>query len=672
MKSKKATIKDVAHAADVSIATVSHVINKTRYVRPELVEKVQAAIDRTGYIIKQNETVENIMTGKNSVVSLLLPDLTNTLYIALSTFLNNNLGKEGYQLSVLITNDSVEQEKIILQRLIADKSVAGIILVPVNDNAKFYKKVAKTRIPLICVERKIQNFDTSYVYSSYSKAVYKAAQHLINSNHRMIALLLYKDVPNSTSEKIKGYKKALKDSHIYFRSTLILQLNKDQQEDFHEHQIQMMIENFHPSAVIACDNTITFKTLKALQNTGKECPKDLSIIGLGDNPWCEISTPPITMLKHKTEQIAQDITEILMDFQNDTPGGITSIETDMELVIRKSTKMIGLGPFGEKAISPDEIILSEDDKRKLREGNFRVAISFHYGGNAWTRLHESAIRNTLGNYGVSVVSVMDAHFDPALQLTQLEAIQLQQPDALIAIPTDDKYTAQKFKELASTTKLVFMSNIPEGLSKGEYVTCISVNEKENGTNAGILMGEYLKQKTHTKIGFLIHGTQFYGTHLRDTSAESVIRENYPNINIAAIESFGKIEHAYAVCKSLINRNPDIEALYISWDQPALAAIKALEELERTDIAVFTCDLDYPIASLMAQKKMVMGLSTQKPYEQGQATALAVAKSLVSQVDFKYIAVQPYIIRPKQLLKAWKDIMHEPIPQDLEIIAKDNM
>jgi ribose transport system substrate-binding protein len=75
---------------------------------------------------------------------------------------------------------------------------------------------------------------------------------------------------------------------------------------------------------------------------------------------------------------------------------------------------------------------------------------------------------------------------------------------------------------------------------------------------------------------------------------------------------------------------------------------------------------------MARKQMVMGLSTQRPFEQGVATAMATAKALVSTNTFKFIGVQPYVVKPKQLIKAWKDILHEPIPEDIEQLVKQKI
>ena len=293
----------------------------------------------------------------------------------------------------------------------------------------------------------------------------------------------------------------------------------------------------------------------------------------------------------------------------------------------------------------------------------RGVIRENYTGTAWAALHQKGIRDELEQYGIDIISTMDAHFDPALQNMQLESIKMQHPDAVIAIPTDDVQTGPAFQELSKMTRLIFLSNVPQNFSRNNYVSCISVNERENGTNTGRMIGEYLKEKPHAKVGFIIHGAMFYGTTERDNCAEKILRESYPDIEITARKGFIQIENAYKVCYEMINEHPDIQALYVSWDRPALLAIKALKALNRTDIAVFTTDLDFEIAEEMNQG-FVKGLSTQRPYDQGKAAALAVAKSLVSDNVPKYIGVQPYVVHEKQLKRAWKDIFFEALPEEL--------
>jgi len=342
------------------------------------------------------------------------------------------------------------------------------------------------------------------------------------------------------------------------------------------------------------------------------------------------------------------------------------------LTVRKSTQMIGQGPFGEKAVSPDSITLSPEEIIRLKRSGFKVALSFHYTGTNWARLHERGIRTTLEKYGIKLITVTDAHFDPELQVTQLDGIRLQDPDAIIAVPSDDRITAQKFRQVSGRAKLIFISNVPEGFTKGEYATCVSVNERENGRNAGVLLGEHFAGRDRARVGFINHGTPFYGTRLRDMAAEQAVLEDYPNIEIVRIDNFYSIGNAYEVTKRMLTENPEIEGLYISWDRPALESIRALQELRRTDVAIVTFDLDLEIATYMAKGQMVCGLSTQHPYEQGVATAMATAKALLGSVEHKYVAVPPSIVQPQNLLRAWREIVHEHEPESLRQLLNEQI
>ncbi len=668
----KPTIQDVADHAEVSIATVSHVINRTRYVNPELVARVQNAILATGYKNKNLNTDGSLPPMRGSIISLVIPNLTETLYTDIAAKINKNLKKTEFRLIIHTSNDDSDVERTILQSITSEKTSAAILLAPLSGNGKRYSKLLRSGIPCICLTRAFNGpFGYSVIFDS-EHSIFSATKHLIKNNHERIAYLHLKGPDFTTSQQVEGYRKALQENNLFFQKSLLFDFEPCKDDELYEHEMKIALEQYQPSACIVDSEILAFNLIKTLQGMGKEYPRDMSIIAVGENPVYEIASPPITVITENVDTLVETSLKLLWNLNRGDQPEQQVFTIPSELVNRKSIRMLGMGPFGEKAFSPDAIHLSEKEKTLLRESNFRVAISFHYGGTAWTRLHERGIRTTLESLGISVVSVMDAHFDPKLQLTQLEAIRIQRPDVLIAIPTDDHLTAEKFRELSKTVKLVFISNVPERLPMDSYVSCISVNESENGSNAGILLGDYFKSKSHAKVGFIIHGTPFYGTRLRDSSAEKAVREMYPNISIEATQSFGRIEHAYDTCKQMIALHPDIEGLYISWDQPALHAIRALEELNRTDIAIFTFDLDYTIASYMARKKMVMGLSTQRPYEQGVATAMATAKALVSDDTFKYIGVQPYVVKPRQLIKAWSDILHEPIPEDLEQQVKQKI
>lgn len=663
MAKNKVTIQQIADMAGTSIATVSHVINRTRYVRPELAEKVERIIEETGYAAKLSDKERKLRIGKASMIVAIFPNISSPIYQGMVGYLQELITSQGYRFYVSVTGDDKEEEEQVLDGLISERKVAGILLAPVSDSVEDYKKLIQSGIPFVCMERNLIGTGIDSVEFRDREGMFTGTDYLLQCGHRNILLLRESSLSTTREERTRGFLKALERHNIGVNDANIEEVNIDNEEKGRL-MIQRALNRIMPTAVIASGNRITSYLMKTVQDLGIECPEELSIIGFGDDGWTGLINPPLTILKRDVQGLCQRATAILFEKINTGKAITDDCYAGIELIIRKSTKMLENGPFGELAASPESIALTKQEKTQLRNGHYRVAISFHYTGTAWTELHEKGIRDELERYGIDIVSVMDAHFDPKLQNAQLDGIRLQKPDAVIAIPADDKETAEKFQELSEVTRLVFLSNVPEQLSKNRYVSCVSVNEWENGTNAGRLMGEYFKGKPEAKVGIIYHGATFAATRTRDLAARKILQEQFENVEIVSVKSFVQIENAYQVCKEMIETYPQIEALYVSWDQPALMAIRALKELNRKDIAVFTTDLDKEIAYCM-EEGIVRGLSTQRPYEQGQTAALVAIKSLVSDDVPKYVGVQPYVVEEKQLRRAWKDIFHEPMPERLK-------
>ena len=657
------TIKEIAAKAGVSIATVSHVINHTRYVSPELVNKIEAIIEESGYSEKIKKKVQKIRSGRNSQIVAVFPNIKSALYRELCELLQAYATNQGYQFYISVSNDSLEEEQSILKNLISSAKTIGIFLSPASSNPSDYFFLYDAGIPFICIERYIYDDVTPRILFDYSEAFYTATSYFFESGHENVLFLVEKTDSLAQHDKIAGYEKALQCTNRAPGNSCIAEINLYQTNDMISLNIQKSINRYLPTAIITGGNRLTMFLLKALRELGKDCPRDISIIGFDDMLWCELTAPPLSCIHRDISQMAAMSSQALFDTINHLPSSPLTRYADVRLTLRDSTRIIDNGPLGEHAVSPDSICLSKEEKALLKKGHYHVAVSFHYTGTAWAALHQKGIRDELEQYGIDIISTMDAHFDPALQNIQLESIKMQQPDAVIAIPTDDIQTAPAFQELSKMTRLIFLSSVPQNFNRNNYVSCISVNERENGTNTGRMIGEYLKTSPHAKVGFIIHGAMFYGTTERDNSAEKILRESYPNIEITARKGFIHIENTYKVCMEMITDHPDIQALYVSWDRPALLAIKALQTLGRTDIAIFTTDLDFEIAGKM-KEGYIKGLSTQRPYDQGKAAALAVAKSLVSDSVPKYIGVQPYVVHEKQLKRAWKDIFFEALPEEL--------
>ena len=612
---------------------------------------------------KIEEKERRLKVGRQSEIVAVIPNVESTIYRDMVVYLKKYVSIQGYQFYIAITDNDIKEEAQVLEGLIQNKKTAGIIHVPVSDVAADYKKLIESGIPFVCMERNILGDGIDAVEFRDREAIFKGTDYLLECGHKNILFLRESLKSTTRDERTRGFLLALEEHGINTNDANISDINIESGADNCILEIQKAMRRYMPTAIMAGGNRITLYLMKTMRDRGIECPEEISVVGFGDEGWSELTYPPLTILKRDVEGLSRRAVNML--FEKINTGHVIEQDyyADVELIIRKSTRMLDNGPFGEEAATPESIVITKEEKSRLRAGNFRVAISFHYTGTSWAELHEKGIRDELEQYGIDIISVTDAHFDASLQNAQLEGIRLQKPDAVIAIPADDKETKEQFRELAKVSKLVFLSNVPENMEKNSYVCCVSVNEIENGVNVGRMMGEYCKGK-HVEAGFIIHGAVFYGTRARDEAAEKIISEQYKNIDIKAIRGFGEIENAYQVCKDMITENPQIKVLYVSWDRPALLVIRALKEMHREDIAIFTTDLDYKIAQYM-ESGIVKGLSTQRPYEQGRTAAHVVAKSLLSNDVPKYVGVQPYVVDAKQLGRAWKDIFHEGMPEEMK-------
>ena len=155
MAKNKVTIQQIADMAGTSIATVSHVINRTRYVRPELAEKVERIIEETGYAAKLSDKERKLRIGKASMIVAIFPNISSPIYQGMVGYLQELITSQGYRFYVSVTGDDKEEEEQMLDGLISERKVAGILLAPVSDSVEDYKKLIQSGIPFVCMERNL-------------------------------------------------------------------------------------------------------------------------------------------------------------------------------------------------------------------------------------------------------------------------------------------------------------------------------------------------------------------------------------------------------------------------------------------------------------------------------------------------------------------------------------
>lgn len=671
-----ATIKDVARIAGVSVSTVSHVVNGTRYVSPEKVKKVEDAIrqldELPNFIAKRSGAQQ--ASGNRSVL-LLLSKKNSLFQNQVKEKLEEILEEKGY-LPVSLAYDLDGDRLAAIRSLAGSLSLCGLIAFPDREGVLSKAFFKGLQLPVVLIGNPVDQFAADTLLPDTFEGGYRAVRHLIKNGHEKIAYL--SESEERGAHRFEGYRKALEDARIPVENSLVW-TGLHTEEQVSRAMGQLAAAEPAPTALVIADSLPLVPAIQYAVAHNIAVPRDLSIVSLNDPEWAPLMTPELTCVDKQPRQFALAAADLL--FQRMARGEMADLPSPGHpycaktlpslLNVRNSTCGIGRGPFGEKAENASVLALSGKEKEKLRQKQYTAAISYHYMGKAWMGLQEKGIKKIFDELGISLIAVTDAHFNAELQCKQLESIRFLKPDILISIPVDTKDTAAAFRAIAdSDTRLVLITNVPEGLTPRDYISCISVNERSHGDNMGRGLGEYMTRHGLKYAGLVCHGEQnFFATKQRDSAAEQVLTEEYPELQVCGKVNFLTETEACQKTLELIRLYPEIQALYVSWDGPALEVMKALTELERTDIAIVTGDLDYAIALHMARGEMVKMISAQCPYEQGEAIALAAANGLLGKAVPSFIGVEPISVNRDNLLKNWKNIFKEEPPAELSGAVK---
>jgi ribose transport system substrate-binding protein len=658
-------IKEIAKKAGVSIATVSHVVNKTRYVSPELTERVLQVI-RESSDEKANLLLRKWQSQTSRIVLCLLDNFLDEFAVDVTRGIHREASRLGYDTVVIHTGN----KGLIHEYIKLEKPCGMIHVSDVGDDDHKIKRseLMMPTVSVVYADHQSRGEANGDLVISDGENAYRATEHLLKNGHERICLVYHAQEGVRGHSVLDGYKQALANGGVPFDQELVIDASL--QLDYSELGGVFLSDKERPTAAIIASDRATMELVKFLRSHNLECPDDVSLISLQESTFHDMMHPSITTFAHDPEAIGAAAMGKLLEKISAPGQERENIVVSGRLIVRDSTQCIGRGPFGEKAESPEVLNLTKSEMEQIKSGSYTAAISFHYSGTAWARLHEKGIKDVFSELGIKVVAVTDAHFDAELQIRQLGSIMAMNPDVLISIPADEIITAESYREVVRKgVKLVLINNVPSGFTREDYVTCVSVNERENGRIAGRILGEYLIRNQKSRVGLLIHGAPFFATKQRDMSAEQVLLDEFPGLDIVAKEQFVSEKNVFDKCYELIKRHPEIEGLYVSWEGPALEVLKALQELKRTDIAVVTADLDSEVAMNMALGGPMKGLSAQRPYEQGMAMAMAAANALIGKSVPAYIGVTPYRITTENLLSGWQEVLKERPPVELVSAVK---
>lgn len=337
----KATIKDVARVADVSLKTVSRVINNEPTVRETTRRKVRAIINELNY---QPDVSARSLRGSTSYAVGLVYDNPNPYYVVdIQNGVLQACREMGYSLQIHPCNTASEDIVEELCDLVRQSRLAGLVLAPpISEDMAITDALSERGIHFVRIisAAKQPQSDAPGVYVNDRAAANSITRHLIDKGHRDIAFLAGEEAHNSTVERREGYKAALAAHGLPVQDTLTVPGVYSFGSGF-ERTVRLMQRANRPTAIFGCNDEIAAGALAAVKANGMRVPDDVAIAGFENSPFSRQSHPQITTASQSTGEIAHQAMMLLIaGMRPHSSGGERTghhAEFIPQLIVRPST-----------------------------------------------------------------------------------------------------------------------------------------------------------------------------------------------------------------------------------------------------------------------------------------------------------------------------------------------
>jgi ribose transport system substrate-binding protein len=312
-----------------------------------------------------------------------------------------------------------------------------------------------------------------------------------------------------------------------------------------------------------------------------------------------------------------------------------------------------VGPNGEKPGKLADLVLTEDEKAKVKAGNHTAAFVWHTSSEFVSAVEKGA-RDEFKNLGINVVASTQANFDAATQANNLQTVLALHPDIIVTIAVDPVSAEATFKPAVDKgTKLVIMTTPPANYEAGkQFVSIVTESLTDAGKLNATILGDALGGQGD--IGYMYHDANFWFTNQRDKAFKAWTSYLYPNEKIVAEAGFTDEAKTQEVAAAMIARNPSIKGIYVPWATAAQGVLAALRDAGRTDVKVVTNDLDATLAADLANGGNTVGLVGNSSISIGKGLATASAYGMLNKPAPALVATTPTGITKGNLAQGWMD------------------
>ncbi len=299
----RVTIKDVAQKAEVSITTVSRVLNDKvdEYMRKETKDRILQAIKELNF--KPDKRAQSLRGLRTKIIGLVIPNRLNPYFEQLAAAVEQVCYKEGYGVLLCSSQNSIERESVYLD-LLERQKVDAIILSTVGLKKGELNDLIERGTPIVLVDENVPGVNTPAIFANNYMGGCQATQYLIDLGHRRIAFVTGSMNLLSSKDRLRGFCETLKKNDLEPDRKLIKEGDYTYESGYEAGKQLLRKSRDDFTAIFCSDDLMAFGVIQAIRKKGMKVPDDYSIVGFDDMYFSSISSPQLTTVAQPVKEMA--------------------------------------------------------------------------------------------------------------------------------------------------------------------------------------------------------------------------------------------------------------------------------------------------------------------------------------------------------------------------------
>ncbi|EMI4156025.1 substrate-binding domain-containing protein [Vibrio parahaemolyticus] len=333
-----ATMKDIAKLAGVSTSTVSHVINKTRFVSEEISERVNNAAKELNYYAP-SALARSLKVNRTKTIGMLVTTSTNPFFGEVVKGVERSCYHKGYSLILCNTEGDNERMRQSINTLL-QKRVDGLILMCSSlegERIDVFERYPD--IPVVVMDWGPMLFTSDKIQDNSLRGGYLAAKYLIDCGHTQIGCITGPLIKHQAQMRYEGYKRAMNEAGLEFNANWIIESDFECEGGYQAFK-KMAERGTLPSSIFVSNDMMAMGVINAANELSIKVPDDLSIIGYDDIHIAKFMSPSLTTIHQPKYRLGQAAVETLVRRLDDKSNEAQVVQLEPTLVVRNSVKLL--------------------------------------------------------------------------------------------------------------------------------------------------------------------------------------------------------------------------------------------------------------------------------------------------------------------------------------------